>query len=125
MNRHLNSCCPRERTFYLFVVLIALAISGCGKSPVTARTIAITMKKGEISPKEVRVKRNEPVKLAVSTLDVQHGFEIPALKISEPVNPGMPAEIALDTSRPGTYKVQCGVMCGARHDDMRAQIVVE
>jgi cytochrome c oxidase subunit 2 len=83
------------------------------------------MKKGDISPKEIRTKQGERVSLHVSTVDVQHGFEVPALNVSEPINPGQPADIGLDTSKKGTYKVECGVMCGAHHDDMRAQIVVE
>jgi cytochrome c oxidase subunit 2 len=89
------------------------------------RVVAVTMKKGEISPKQIRVKQNEPVKLAVSTVDVQHGFEIPGLNISEPVNPGKPAEIILNTTKKGTFKVECGIMCGAHHDDMRAELVVD
>jgi cytochrome c oxidase subunit 2 len=102
-------------------------MAGCAKKAeqVAPRVVPVTMKRGDISPKEIRVQQNEPVRLAVSTLDVQHGFEIPELKVSEPINPGKPAEIALDTSRKGTFKVECGVMCGAHHDEMKAQLVVE
>ena len=121
----------RKQPFYLFIPLLALGllgtVSGCAKKAeqVAPRVIPVTMKKGDISPKEIRVKQNEPVRLAVSTLDVQHGFEIPQLGVSEPINPGKPAEVALDTSRKGNFKVQCGIMCGAHHDDMRAVLVVE
>lgn len=121
----------RKQPFYLFIPLLALAVApvttGCAKKAEQAapRVVAVTMKKGDISPKEIRVKQNEPVRLVVSTLDVQHGFEIPQLGVSEPVNPGKPAEVALDTARKGTFKVQCGVMCGAHHDEMRAVVVVE
>jgi cytochrome c oxidase subunit 2 len=87
--------------------------------------IAVSMKKGDISPKQIRIKQHETVKLEVSTLDVQHGFEIPELDITEPVNPGKPAEIVVNASKKGTFKVECGIMCGAHHDDMRAELVVE
>lgn len=129
MKTSLNHPYRWEPSFYLFLAMFALALAaGCAKKPenVTPRVVAVTMKKGDIEPKEIRAKQGEKVKLNVTTLDVQHGFEVPDLKISEPVNPGQPAaEIALDTSRAGTYKVECGVMCGAHHDDMRAKIVVE
>src|SRR3569832_378317 len=89
----------RKQPFYLFIPLLACALSGvlsgCAKKSeqaVAPRVVAVTMKKGDISPKEIRVKQNEAVRLAVSTLDVQHGFEIPQLGVSEPVNPGKPAE---------------------------------
>lgn len=131
MRLNLNSTYIRKQPFYLFIPLLAfvlpVVLSGCAKKAeqVAPRVVAVTMKKGDISPKEIRVRQNEPVRLAVSTLDVQHGLEIPELKVSEPINPGKPAEIALDTSRKGTFKVECGIMCGAHHDDMRAAIIVE
>jgi cytochrome c oxidase subunit 2 len=123
----LSSTYIKKQPFYLFIPLLALGLAGCAKKAeqVAPRVVPVTMKKGDISPKEIRVQQNEPVRLAVSTLDVQHGFEIPELKVSEPINPGRPAEIALDTSRKGTFKVECGVMCGAHHDEMKAQLVVE
>jgi cytochrome c oxidase subunit 2 len=107
--------------------MFALIAGGCAKKAdnVAPRVISVTLKKGDISPKEIHAKQGERVSLHVSTVDVQHGFEIPALNVSEPVNPGQPAEIALDTAKKGTYKVECGIMCGAHHDDMKAQIVVE
>jgi cytochrome c oxidase subunit 2 len=114
--------------FYLFIGLIALLLAGCHKKSqdaVPSRVIAVTMKKGDISPKQIRVKQHETVELNVLTLDVQHGFEIPELDISEPVNPGKPAEIVLTADEKGTFKVECGIMCGAHHDDMRAELVVE
>lgn len=118
-----------EPSFYLFIPIFALCLTlGCAKKPenLAPRVVAVTMKKGDISPKEIRAKQGEKVKLAVTALDVQHGFEIPDLKVSEPVNPGQPAaEVVLDTSKKGTFNVECGVMCGAHHDEMRAKITVE
>lgn len=124
----LNSSYIRKPLFYLFIPVLASGMAGCAKKPPSdapARVVAVTMKKGDISPKQITVQEGEKVTLKVSTLDVQHGFEVPQLKISEPVNPGGVTEIALDTSKKGTYKVECGIMCGAHHDDMRAEIMVQ
>lgn len=118
----------RKPSFYLFVALVASGVAGCAKknpADEAPRVVAVTMKKGDISPKQITVQQGEKITLKVSTVDVQHGFEVPQMKISEPINPGQPAEIALDTSKKGTYKVECGIMCGAHHDDMRAEIVVQ
>jgi heme/copper-type cytochrome/quinol oxidase subunit 2 len=128
MKTGLNQSYKWEPLFYLLFAMFALAVNGCAKKPenIAPRVVAVTMKKGDIEPKEIRAKQGEKVKLTVSTLDVQHGFEIPELKVSEPVNPGQPpAEIALDTSKAGTFGVECGVMCGAHHDEMKAKVIVE
>ena len=63
--------------------------------------------------------------LEVSTADVQHGFDVPGLGIKEPVRPGNPAIITLKSPPKGEYNVACGIICGPRHDDMTAKLVVE
>lgn len=128
MRKNLNTAYMRKQTFYLSIVALALLTAACSErpeTPVAARVVMVQLKKGEISPHEIRVKQGEKVKLQAATLDVQHSIEVPELKISEPVNPGMPAEIVVDTSRKGAFQVECGIRCGAKHDDMKATIVVE
>jgi cytochrome c oxidase subunit 2 len=83
------------------------------------------MRKSSIEPAEIRVKQGENVVLEVSSADVQHGFEVKDLGISESVVPGKPAEIPLDTSRKGEFDVDCNILCGDGHNEMRAKIVVE
>jgi cytochrome c oxidase subunit 2 len=83
------------------------------------------MKKWSIEPHEIRVKKGTVVTLHVSTADVQHGFEVQSLGISEPVNPGKPADITFVADKPGKYGIDCDILCGKGHDDMAATIVVE
>lgn len=83
------------------------------------------MKRYTIDPAEIRVRQGDVVELEVSAADVQHGFEIPELKISEPVNPGKPAHIRFTAEKKGEFNVECGIVCGPHHDDMHAKIVVE
>lgn len=85
----------------------------------------VTMRKFAIDPAVIRVKQGSNVVLDVSTLDVQHGFQVPGLGLNEPIQPGKPAEIPLDTSRRGQFSVACSIICGPGHDDMQAKIVVE
>lgn len=83
------------------------------------------MRKFAIEPALIHVKRGTDVVLDVSTQDVQHGFQVPELGINEPIQPGRPAEIPLDTSHNGEFKVECSIICGPGHNDMQAKIVVE
>ena len=78
-----------------------------------------------IEPAVIHVKQSANVVLDVSTQDVQHGFQVPELGINEPIQPGRPAEIPLETSRKGEFKVECSIICGPGHDDMQAKIVIE
>ncbi len=112
------------KRFVLLAVLLCLGFAGCSKKQPDVR-INVTMKKYEIQPAEIRVKRGQTVELTVSTLDVQHGFYVPDLGIKEPVQRNHPAVIVFEAKKAGTYPVQCNIICGPGHDDMQAKIVVE
>jgi cytochrome c oxidase subunit 2 len=107
------------------VILVALLplLAGCGHEPDVK--LSVTMKKYAIEPAEIRVKRGQRVQLTVSTLDVQHGFYVPGLGVKEPVQKNRPAVVIFKADRAGEYPVQCNIICGPGHDDMRAKIIVE
>ena len=116
----------------LYVVISAIALSpltlalvGCSKAPVAPRQISVTMKKYEIQPAEIDLKQGETVEFHVSTTDVQHGFDVPDLGIKESVQPKTPAVFTYTADRKGEFEVKCGILCGAGHDRMRAEMVIK
>jgi cytochrome c oxidase subunit 2 len=111
------------RRALVFLLPLFLLLAACSHEPPVK--IAVTMKKYAIEPAEIRVKRGQKVELTVSTLDVQHGFSIPDLGIKEPVQKGRPAVITFTADRAGEFPVQCAIICGSGHDDMRARLIVE
>lgn len=120
----------RSRVLYWAAFFLALLAMGCGKdapppAAASTRQIKVTTKKWNIEPAEIRVKRNEAVELQVSTMDVAHGFEVPELKIDEPVNPGPAVKIRIQVEKPGRYVVRCSILCGMGHEEMMGAIVVE
>lgn len=110
-----------------FTVLLSflLVAAGCQHKSTPAEHINVVMKKYTITPSEIRVKSGQPVELDVTTADVQHGFDVPALGIKEPVQPGKTTTISFTPSQKGEFEVQCGIICGPHHDDMTAKLVVE
>lgn len=111
-------------TLYLLTALLALGGCRAEQAP-PSRTVAVAMRKFSIAPAEIRLKQGETVRFQVSTEDVQHGFDIPQLGIREPVNPGRPAVFDFTPKAKGTFKVECGILCGPGHEDMQARIIVE
>jgi cytochrome c oxidase subunit 2 len=110
----------------ILAVCIALFLASCArKTSAEATHIHVMMRKFAIEPKVIQVKKGENVVLDVSTEDVLHGFMVAKLGINEPIQPGKAAAIRLDTSRQGDFEVTCSIICGAGHDDMRAEIVVQ
>jgi len=107
--------------------LTAVLLMGCSARPYAQkkRILKVTMRKYAIVPSLIRAKKGENLVLLVSTEDVQHGFAVEQLDINEPVQPGRPAEIAIDTRNRGEFRVACSIICGPGHDRMQAKIVVE
>ena len=113
---------PMRPVLAMLLPLLFL-LAACSHEPDVKLTV--TMKKYAIEPAEIRVKRGQRVQLTVSTLDVQHGFYVPDLGIKEPVQKNKPAVITFQANTAGEYPVQCNIICGSGHDDMRAKIIVE
>jgi heme/copper-type cytochrome/quinol oxidase subunit 2 len=121
-NRHFTT----KLLFISACLGVSLAfLTGCARQPKPARVIKVEMKKYAVSPAEIHVRQGEAIALELTTADVQHGFDVPDMGISEPVQPGQTARIALKTDRKGTFEVTCGVICGARHEQMRGRIIVD
>ena len=116
-----------KRLLPLFALTLTILAVGCRNQPKSSADayIQVVMKKYTIEPAVIHVKANQTTELEVSTADVQHGFDVPDLKIKEPVRSGQPAIVTLKNPPKGEYKVVCGIICGPRHDDMVAKLVVE
>jgi cytochrome c oxidase subunit II len=117
------------RTKSLLIVTSLLGTAtlpmGCAKSAKETRVIKVEVMKYTVSPSEIRVRQGEAVTLELTSTDVQHGFDVAGMGISEPIQPGQVARFALKTEKRGVFEVTCGIICGPRHDEMRGKIVVE
>ena len=113
-----------NHTLYILGLAVALVL-GCTQPPAPARTIKVTMKKYAVLPAEIHLKQGETVQFEVVTADVQHGFTIKELGVNEPVNPGKPAVFSFTADRKGAFVIECGIICGFGHENMRARLIVE
>lgn len=116
---------PTLYRFTLSLALLSLLLAGCQRPAPAPRHVAVVMKKYAITPAEIRLQQGETIQFEVITEDAQHGFTVAALGINEPVNPGRPAIFTYTAAKKGTFQIECGIICGSGHDDMRAVLIVE
>jgi cytochrome c oxidase subunit II len=109
--------------------LLALLLgAGCARfsRPSPAQTLQITAKKYSFQPAVIHVKKGSQVVLEISTLDVQHGFQVPGLGINESIQKGRPTMVSFTApDKAGEYKLECNIICGPGHENMEGKIVVE
>jgi cytochrome c oxidase subunit 2 len=75
------------------------------------------------SPPTLVVPVDEPVRLVLNSLDVNHAFYVPQFLIKRDLIPvgenGEPNELEFTITEEGTYAGQCAEFCGTAHADMK------
>ena len=68
---------------------------------------------------------NATVRIVLSSLDVIHGFYVPAFNFSRYAQPGVTNTFDLTTSTNGVFPGQCTQYCGLYHSEMLFSVKVE
>lgn len=68
--------------------------------------------------------QGRPVKFLMTSLNVIHGFYIPAFREKQDVLPGRVREMVLYPEETGTYEITCSMYCGLNHALMATKMVV-
>jgi cytochrome c oxidase subunit II len=65
-----------------------------------------------------------PIRLDLKSLDVLHGFYVPAFRIKSDVVPGKDNYTWFQATQLGDFDVECTVMCGVNHSYMLSKVHV-
>ncbi|MCL5997610.1 MAG: cytochrome C oxidase subunit II [Chloroflexi bacterium] len=77
------------------------------------------------APPVIRIPNGSQVTFYVTSRDIIHGFYIEQHSVNLEVIPGQVARASTLFNRPGTYKIICNQYCGAGHQTMYGDIIVE
>ena len=81
-----------------------------------------TYPNGVIEINRLRVPVGRPVRLEVTSPDVNHSWWIPALGGKIDAIPGHPNHTWFELSKPSTYTARCAEFCGIQHAVMKATV---
>jgi cytochrome c oxidase subunit II len=73
---------------------------------------------------ELWVAQDRPVRLDLHSLDVLHGFYIPAFRVKADVVPGKQNYTWFQATQLGDFDIECTVMCGVNHSSMLSKVHV-
>jgi cytochrome c oxidase subunit II len=88
------------------------------------RVVKVEAKRYEFIPDPIVVRAGEKVRLTLTSLDVTHGFALPAYKINQRVEPHKISTVEFTAGKQGAYPIHCSVFCGWGHPFMKATLVV-
>jgi cytochrome c oxidase subunit 2 len=88
------------------------------------RVVEIAVKKFEYIPPEITLKKGEPVRLELTSLDRLHGFDLPELGVRADVKPDETVTLRLTPTKTGQFVFHCDIFCGDGHEDLQGVITV-
>ena len=88
------------------------------------RVIEIVAKRFKFTPEEIPLKLGERVILALTSLDYEHGFSVPDLKLRADFVPGQVIRVELQPKVAGNLDFVCDNFCGDDHEDMHGRFIV-
>ncbi|MEE8357921.1 MAG: twin-arginine translocation signal domain-containing protein [Candidatus Hydrothermarchaeales archaeon] len=99
-------------------------------TPVYAQTdrvveFHVKLKRFEIEPEIIRVKKGDTVRLYIEAVDIEHGLYIDGYDIDVRVRHAEQKIVEFKADKTGAYRMRCSVMCGPLHPFMVGKFVVE
>jgi len=73
----------------------------------------------------MRVPVHTPVKLELTSIDVNHSFFVPSFHVKKDAIPGKRNTLWFSATREGAFDVACAEYCGLKHSQMYTKIVVQ
>ncbi len=73
---------------------------------------------------ELFVPKDRPIRLDLKSLDVLHGFYVPAFRIKSDVVPGKANYTWFSATQFGDFDIECTMMCGVNHSYMLSKVHV-
>lgn len=85
----------------------------------------LILKRYEIDPEIIKVKKGDIVRLYIEALDVEHGFYIDGYNIDVKIPHAEQKVVEFKADKTGAFRMRCSVMCGPLHPFMVGKLVVE
>lgn len=89
------------------------------------RTFDITARQFQFEPSTIEVNEGDTVKLTVTSIDVVHGFSIPAFNVNMTLRPNQTSTAEFVANKKGAFTFSCSVVCGADHSTMQGTLIVK
>ena len=112
-----------KRTLVVVAVIVITQL-GLAQEP-APRVVEITAKRFEFNPKQITLKRGEPVTIRLISSDRAHGLFVKPLGVDLDADDGKPAQITITPGVAGSFPAICDHYCGSGHGNMKMTVIVE
>lgn len=93
-------------------------------APTGRRTFSVTARKFAFEPEVIDVRRNDVVRLTVSSVDIAHSFTVDAYRIQKRIPAGGSVTIEFRADEVGRFPFYCSMRADAGCEDMVGELIV-
>ena len=108
----------------VWLILFIPAVVWSQTDPQPPVEIKVTAKRFTFDPATITVQKGKPVKLVITSADVDHGIKIEEFGVNQKVPAKQTVNVTFTPDKVGTFEFRCSIVCGPGHDDMLGQLVV-
>lgn len=92
--------------------------------PAGRRTIALTVRTYAFEPEVIDVRRNDIVRLTITSADIAHSFTVDAYRIQKRVPPGGSVTFEFRADEVGRFPFYCSMRADPACEDTRGELIV-
>lgn len=92
--------------------------------PAGRRTFTLTARTFEFDPEVIDVRRNDIVRLTVTSLDIAHSFTVDAYRIQKRIPAGGSVTFEFRADEVGRFPFYCSMRADPGCQDMRGELIV-
>lgn len=112
-----------KKFFMCLVFVLLFAPFSIAEMP--KKEISIIAKQYEFIPNKIEVEKGMPVKLYLTSVDVDHGIFIDAFKVNQKIEKGKVSVVEFTPNKTGEFEIGCSVFCGSGHMGMKGRLIVK
>jgi cytochrome c oxidase subunit 2 len=92
--------------------------------PAGRRTFTMTARQFEFDPEVIDVRRNDVVRLTITSSDIAHSFTVDAYRIQKRIPPGGSVTFEFRADEVGRFPFYCSLRADAGCENMRGELIV-
>lgn len=92
--------------------------------PAGRRSLALTARKFQFDPEVIDVRRNDIVRLTITSADIDHSFTIDAYRIQKRIPAGGSVTVEFRADEVGRFPFYCSMRLDPGCEDMRGELIV-
>jgi len=113
------------RNILIFLgVCFVVGWAACSFAQLPTQEVSIIATRFTFYPKQIVVRKGQPLRFYLTSTDTTHGISLPDFKIDRQIKQGEITTVDFTPDKAGSFPFHCSVFCGLGHLGMTGRLIV-